>query len=90
LNNVPDNVARRRLGCESELLCPRLAFAKHFKGRESHLHDEFSETSLGEWFFEVVDPFCVDAVFTKQRSQISACRSGRFFVDGDFIFCHLR
>jgi hypothetical protein len=37
---------------------------------------------------KVIDPLRVDAVFTKQRSQISARRSGGLFVDGDLSFCH--
>ena len=34
---------------------------------------------------EVVDLVVIDAVFTKQRGQIAAGRSGRFFVNGDLF-----
>ena len=88
LDDVLDDLAGRSLGVESELLCLSLTFAKDLERRQSKLHYQFSERLLSERLIKIIDPLCVNAVFTKQRSQISARRSGRFFVDGDFIFCH--
>lgn len=90
LNDVLDDIARRRFRRESQLLRLSFAFAKNLEWRDPEFRDQFSETRLSKGFVKVVDPFRVDAVFTKQRSQIPARRSGRFFVDGDLVFCHLR
>ena len=88
LDDVLDDIAGRSFGVESEFLCLSLALAKDLERRKSKLHYQFSERLLSERLIKVVDPICVDAVFTKQLCQISARRSGRFFVNGDFIFCH--
>ena len=65
------------------------ALSKYLERRQSKFHYQFSERLLSERLIKIIDPICVDAVFTKQLYQISARRSGRFFVDGDFIFCHV-
>jgi len=48
-----------------------------------------SERFLSERFIKVIYPVRIDAVFTKQLSQISARRSGGFFVHRDLVLCHL-
>jgi len=51
---------------------------------------ERAEILLRKWLVKVVDLVVINAVFTKQRRQIAACRSGRLFVNGDlFSICHI-
>jgi len=88
LDDVLDDIAWRRFGGEAELLRFRFTFTDYLERRQSKFHYQFSERLLSERLIKIIDPLCVDAVFTKQLAQISARRSGRFFVDGDFIFCH--
>ena len=83
------DVTRCRLRRQPEFLCLSFAFAKDLKWRNSQFPYQVPERFLSERFVKVIDPLDVDAVFTKQRGQISARRSGRFFVDGDFLLCHV-
>src|SRR6187549_2973280 len=75
-------------GGEPEFLCLSFAFPKYLERRQSKFHYQLSERLLSERLIKIIDPLCVDAVFTKQRCQISARRSGGFFVYSDFVFCH--
>ena len=90
LDDILDDFARRRIRAEPELFGFWLAFSNYFEGRKAEFQNQLSERLLSKRFFKIIDPFRVDAVFTKQLSQVSARRSGRFFVDGDFVFCHVR
>lgn len=83
-----DDISRRRIRVQPEFLRLCLALAKYFERRDAELSYQVPERFLSERFVKIIDPLCVDAVFTKQRSQIPARGSGRLFVDGDFVFCH--
>ena len=46
---------------------------------------QFTKVLLGERLVKIIDLVPLYAIFTKQRRQIPARRSGRFFVNGDFV-----
>ena len=48
--------------------------------------DQRRQLFLRKRFDVVIDLFEINAVFTKQRRQIAAGRSGRFFVNCELLF----
>jgi len=58
-----------------------LAAAKSIERFETRFLEQSHQLRLAQRFVKIIDPVKIDPVFTKQRSQISARRSGRFFVD---------
>jgi len=59
----------------------RFAFAKNVKRLEASLFYQPPKLFFGERLVEIIHLIEVNAVFTKQRRQIAARRSGRFFVN---------
>jgi hypothetical protein len=72
-------------GGKTALLERGLALSHGLDRPQIGLFEQFAKVLLGERFDEIIYLVVVDAVFTKQRSQITAGRSGRFFVDSDLI-----
>ena len=79
---MSDNVAVRRVdgyGCLS-------TFSQQLERTAASLCDQLTEIVFGKRAIKIVDLVVIDAVFTKQRRQIAARRSGRFFIHGNLVF----
>ena len=68
---------------QREFLELRLSGSQQAERRNTELLKKALKLLRGQRFDEIINLVVVDAVFTKQRGQIAASRSGRFFVDCD-------
>ena len=57
------------------------------KGPQARFLDQLAEILLSKGLVKIIDLVVSNAVFTKQRRQIAAGRSGRFFVNC-YLFFH--
>ena len=80
-----DYFIRGRVSCDLSRFHRRLTFAKHVERLQAHLFQKGLERFRSERLVIIIDLLEINAVFTKQRSQIPAGRSRRFFVNGYFI-----
>ena len=55
---------------------------------QSSFCDQSRQTFFGKGFFEIIDLVVIYAVFTKQRRNVAAGSSGRFFING-YLFAHI-
>lgn len=82
-----NNVRIRGSGGDPRVFHRSLALSKHIKRPEPGFGDQVAKIRLGKRLVKIIYPVEINAVFTKQLSQIPASRSGRFFVN-DYL--HIR
>ena len=78
----------RRFGGNASVFNACLALSQDVEWPQARLLDQFPQLFFRKSLVEIIDFVIINAVFPKQRSQIAARRSGRFFVDGD-LFIHV-
>jgi hypothetical protein len=74
------------IGCisrDADLLYGRFSFAKDVEGPKPGLSQQVLKLCFADRVTKVIDLVKLYAVFTKQRCQIAARRSGRFLVNCD-------
>ena len=81
-NYSGDYLVLRRAFGESELLKLLLLRSEQPEGGNAEFFQQRLYPLFVQRFVKVIDPVVIDAVFTKQHSQIAARGSGGFFVDG--------
>ena len=70
---------------QAELFGNGLVSAKHVPWPQAGLRDQAAQFFDRQRFVVIIYLLVVDAVFTKQLCQIAARRSGRFFVNDNFV-----
>ena len=80
-----DDLGFRRLFRQTQILERRIAFSQNLERRKSGLFQKRPQLIFAQRIDKVIDSFKIDVVFTKQRGQITARRSGRFFVNSDVV-----
>ena len=85
-NNCDDNLAFGRFHGEAEFLELLFLRPKQPECRNIQLCQQLFDVSLRQRVGKIINLLKINAVFTKQRRQISARRSGRFFVNSDFLY----
>lgn len=79
--NGGDDLVIGRPGIKSQLLELFLFYTQQPERRDTELGEQALDLSFVERFAEIIYPVEINAVFTKQRRQIAAGRSGRFLVN---------
>jgi hypothetical protein len=87
LDHRRDNHVVRRFKREAERFEFHLTPSQDLERPRSRFCDQFAENLLSERLAKIVYLVVVYAVFTKQRCQIAARRSGRLFVN-DYFLAH--
>ncbi len=77
-----DNFVERRFFRQRSLF--DLALSQNLKRRKPRFCDQRAQTFGRKRLGKVIDAFGINVVFTKQRAEIPAGRSGRFLVNCDF------
>lgn len=71
---------------QRQVLELRLFGPQKAERRNTELLKKVIKFLRGQRLDKIIDLVVIDAVFTKQRGQIAAGRSGRFFVNGNFVW----
>jgi hypothetical protein len=85
LDHRRDDISVRCIGRDASIFYTGFGFSQNVKRAQAGLFDQPAEFFFCKRLVKIIDFFVINAVFPKQRRQISACRSGRLFVDGDLI-----
>jgi hypothetical protein len=83
----PDYLIRRRVRRNVQLLECGITSPEQSIRLDPDLLNQIAELIRGQRIVKIIYLLIIDAVFTKQLGQISARRSGRFFINY-YLFAH--